>query len=182
MNTHWTEEDLQFYQMGLLPVDRREACEEHLLDCLLCTQRLLETVTAEDIAQASQLVPERFTEDTMARITKDRHRRRHNRRGDNPFRTGLFFYYTAAAVLAIAFVGSGVFQSFIEATAMLSDQASIVQQTHAIEDAAQWPDNITEAAAQWIDGFGSYTAQGTNPHEKGRWLLPEPKFDWFKDV
>lgn len=181
MNTHCSEEDLQFYQLGQLPVDKRRAYEDHLLECLLCTQRLLATVTDEDIEQASQVVPERFTEETMARITEDRHRPRKSRGRENPFRTGLLFYYTAAAVLAVAFVGSGVFQSFIEATAMLSESTSMEQKTYVMEDAAKWPDNITDSAAQWIDGFGNYT-KGPNPHEKGRWSLPVPAIDWFEDV
>lgn len=109
--SHYTPEQWSdFKQHNLTETVCREM-EQHLQVCDQCMDLWLELITDTEMAQAAQIIPDNFSQNTLKlaqaqpplSLSANRSKRRK-----------LMAYYTAAAAITLMLVSGGVFQSIVD--------------------------------------------------------------------
>ncbi|MEA1961078.1 MAG: hypothetical protein U9N81_07345 [Bacillota bacterium] len=117
MKQHYSPEQWQTYRNGDLDHQTSLEMEDHLLICPVCLDHFLNTISQEDVLRAEQVLPADFTQTTVALVSKTRIQiSKPARQNAIPkrLRRRLFGYYVAAAVITLALMGGGVFESMVD--------------------------------------------------------------------
>jgi predicted anti-sigma-YlaC factor YlaD len=133
---HFNEEEWQKLKNGECSAAESCLMEEHLLKCPKCMDLFLNSFDEKDAARAQKAIPPDFTDTVIGMISGERPEAVHFKPAKGANRQAkraqnLALYYTAAAVLTIALMSGGAFQTFVKG---YSNAAGTTEQnSHKIE-------------------------------------------------
>lgn len=145
--------ELQEYKNKKLSFDRHEEMSLHLSKCDQCLEEFLLQIDDEDIAQAEKLISGGFTESVMKLVAKEKKYKRVIYSASEKAKNTII-YYVAAASITLIFVGSGLFQNFIQG---FTEPTSIQLSTKIINNQRNYDisGKIVNKASLWIENFES---------------------------
>lgn len=162
---HYTEDEWLKFNRCDLPLEKRFFMEEHLRECDQCLAVFLGLVDGGEVAGAAELVPPDFTPVVMRMIgagpgqTPRRVRRKSE--VDRARRQNLLVYYAAAAVLTLAFLGGGVFQSLVRSYPEVARAAGRGGQKMEEKWVVNLSDRIAGRTFQWLCTFENKNREGS---------------------
>lgn len=116
-------------------------------------EKFLLQVNDEEIAEAAKLLSSDFTEKVMKLVSKEKK----YKPAHNPFaekKKNTIIYYAAAASITLLFVGSGLFQTFIQGftrPTILQLSTKIINNQKSYDISGK----IVNKASLWIENFES---------------------------
>jgi len=111
-NGHIKNEAFLLLESEKLNADERLALSRHLASCDACTQNYLELLTEDSLLDIPDGLNEKILKNTTGRINMEKSGR---------FKLNQLLKLTAAAVLAISFYSTGVFNYFYNTSYMISN-------------------------------------------------------------
>jgi hypothetical protein len=123
---HFNEKEWQMFRRGKYSQKESRFMEEHLRGCQQCLDAFLHSIDEEDLLQAQEAIPPDFTDTVISMIDRERYTRvppKGSSRWGNS--QNLLVYYAAAAVLTIALMGGGAFQTFVKGYSHVADTTKL---------------------------------------------------------
>lgn len=124
---HYDYIEWLLYKTKSLPNDKLNEMEEHLYNCDLCMDIFLSLIDEEEIAVASELVPETFTSDLIKTVSKNKVRDIEPERDKKAFNYQ-FIYYAAVASVTIFLTMGGFYTNLVNAVPKISASIQMVEE------------------------------------------------------
>lgn len=167
---HYEQAEWLLYKDGLLPEDRCEEMEEHLMECTGCLELFLSLVSEVEVEQAAQLLKSDFTEQVMQNIKIQEIQIVNNpvqksvgkisnskvskhKKSKKGKRTSMLAYYAAAASITLFFMGTGFFQALVETGPKLEALQAKVDNISQSKTELSWSEKITNQTSHWLREF-----------------------------
>lgn len=114
MMEHYTKEQWQQFRKEECSQDIYLKMEEHLTECDLCLSVFLELIDEQEIVAANNLLSPDFAKRVMKKVQGHKYSANKKKKWFNEKLKSMVVYYMAAASITLIFVGSGLFQNFVE--------------------------------------------------------------------
>lgn len=153
---HYTSEEWHQYKKGECTCEKSNAMEDHLAICDECLMIFLTLIDETEIAKAHNLIPIDFTKKVMKKIQPRRGHEQKKSQGKkkiNEKTKSALIYYVAAASITLIFMGSGVFQTFVEKGIEAKPIHLGFQLSNNNTIKYNWSDEVVKKAANWIEKF-----------------------------
>lgn len=111
---HYTKEQWQQFRKEECSQEIYRKMEVHLTECDLCLSIFLGLINDQEIVIANDLLSSDFTGQVMQKVRKQKYSITKKKKWLNEKTKSLVVYYMAAASITLIFVGSGLFQTFVE--------------------------------------------------------------------
>ncbi|MEW5783759.1 MAG: hypothetical protein AB1767_01535 [Bacillota bacterium] len=147
--SHYSSADWRLFSRGGLERARRFRMQQHLLKCDSCLQDYLSTIGEREEEMAALLLPPEFENSLGNFITQKRQEANRIRR------PRLLFNYAAAALITLALIAGGVFDTVTAAIPVLLKETRSFSRMINETAAVSWSDELVETATQQIDRFFS---------------------------
>lgn len=143
------------YKNGLVTAGKAEKMSIHLSECDQCLEEFLALVDEQEISEAEISLDRGFTERVMKVVAAEKKKEKARKYADRAEKNkNSIIYYVAAASITLIFVGSGLFQAFVQGFA---EPAALELSTKIIHDQRSYDfsGKIVNKASLWIENFES---------------------------
>lgn len=111
---HYTKEQWQQFRKEECSKEIYRKMEEHLTECDLCLSIFLGLIDEQEIVTANDLLSPDFARQVMKKVQGHKCPVNKKKKWFNEKTKSMVVYYMAAASITLIFVGSGIFQTFVE--------------------------------------------------------------------
>lgn len=151
--THFSTDEWQAFKRKTIEPEILDEMEVHLQFCESCQEFYLDLLEQSDLDLAQAAIPQNFTDSLLNRLDMQpsaaiiakfpARKTRYNRKN-------IFAYYVSAAVLTLALMSGGVFDSMVDQSMRLSQICMLQSQNIEVQVSRDWSSQLFKESSQWM--------------------------------